>query len=747
MIRSKDSLEFHAAGRPGKIEVRAGKPCLTPRDIRMAYLPGASFPAEEIIRDPQAVYRYTGRGNLVGVVTNGSAVPGLGDVGPSAAKPMQEGIAVLFKRLADIDVFDLELDTRDADAIVETVARVAPTFGGISLKDIRAPEGLAVHERLSEMLSIPVLHENLSGTALVAAAALTNMLELAEKRIEDVKVVVCGASTVGLGCARLLCRMGLPREQLWLYDVRGLLHPERSDLNRYQREFARSDGPATLAEGLRGADVFVGASVGGTLNEEMVRSMARFPAVLAMATPEPEITREAARAARRDVLVATSETAEPNAIVDLLGFPYVLRGALDVQATRITDGMLLAAARALAELAKEDVVEEVSRAYGYEPLSFGPDYLLPRPIDPRVLVWESSAVAAQAIEEGVAERPVEIEHYREALATRIGTGRETMRQMIFKARQEDRQVVLSDGTHETVLRACRVLLDEGIATPILLGAEEEIQLASEQLGLDLAGVKVVDPARSPRREDYAEAYYAMRRRRGVTRETARRRLTLPEYFAALMLHAGDADVMLGGLRLTYPEALRTIIEVVGTAPGVSRLASHHMVLRPRGAYFLADCAVNIEPDAAALAEIALLTARQVRLLGVEPRIAMLSFSNFGSVDHPHTRRVREATAIVKERAPELIVDGEMQLRTAVDRGVREAFFPFSELPQDANVLVFPDLHSGSLALHLLDALGDAISVGPILTGARLPAQALPHGASVEDIVHLAATGIVEAAGA
>ena len=745
MIRREDSLEYHASRRPGKIEVRPTTPCLTPRELRLAYLPGATFPAEEIAKDPAAVFRYTSRGNLVGVVTDGTAVPGLGRVGPSAAKPMQEGIAVLFKRLADIDVFDLELDTTDPERFVETVRMLEPTFGGINLKDVRAPEGLAIYERLSEALRIPVFHENLHSSAVVAAAALLNALDLVEKRLADVRVVICGAGTVGIGCARLLAAMGVSPGNLLLYDVKGLVHPDRKDLNEYQRAFARADSAGRLAEGLRGADVFLGASAGDLLTQEMVRSMARFPVVFALAIPEPEISYEAARGSRRDVIVATADDHLPNAILDVLSFPYIFRGALDVQATRITTGMLVAAARALAELAREDVPEEVERAYGNERFSFGPEYLLPKPIDPRILVRESAAVAEQTMAEGVARRPVEREAYQESLTVRLGTGRETMRGLILRARRERLKVVFSEGSNPTVLRACGILADEGIASPILLGREEEVREAIARLRVDLGGVPVVDPARSPRRDAYVEEYFRLRGRRGVIRAAAAQRLLQRDYFAAMMVHSGDADLMVAGLSTHYAESLRTILDVIGPEPGTRRVSSTYLVLLPQDMLFLADCAVNIEPDEADLAEIALLAARTARSLGVEPRVAMLSFSNFGSVDHAFTRKVRRATEIVKERVPELSIDGEMQLATALDRSLRREYFPFSSLDRDANVLVFPDLQSGHLAMHLLQRVGGALPVGPVLMGTRLPAQLLQFGATVEDVVHLTTIGVVEAA--
>jgi malate dehydrogenase (oxaloacetate-decarboxylating)(NADP+) len=745
MIRPKDALHYHADERPGKLEIKASKSVLSHREMRLAYLPGAAFPAAAIAAEAEQAYRYTARGNLVAVVSNGTAVPGLGDVGPLAAKPMLEGIAVLFKRLADIDVFDLELDTRDPERFVETVRCLEPTFGAINLKDIRAPEGLAIFDRLRDELTIPVLHENLYATAIVAMAALVNALDLAEKRIEDISVVICGAGTVGLGCARLLCALGLPASQVALYDLDGLLHPDRRDLSDYQRAFARQDAPRELAAGLVGADVFLGASVGGVLTQAMIRSMASFPIVFAMATPDPEIGYAEARAARRDVIVGTSSARDPNAIVDLLSFPYVLRGALDVQAATITEGMMLAAARALADLAREEVIDEVSRAYGYETFTFGPEYLLPKPIDPRILVQQSAAVAARAMQEGVARREQPSESYQEGLRVRLGTGRELMRQLMLKARQVHPRVVFPEGESETILRACALLVDEGIASPILLGDEARIARAAHRLALDVSGAAVIDPQKHASYEAYAEEFFRLRARDGVTRDMALARVGEPRHFATLMLHAGDASMMVSGVASHYAESMRTVQEVIGPAEGARCLSSLYMVLRPKQVYFLADCAVNIEPDAEQLAEIALLSAQLVRDLGIEPRVGMLSFSNFGSVDHPHAEKVRRAAQIARERAPRLIVDGELQLATALDAEMRNRYFPFSELQQDANVLIFPDLQSGLLALHLLSKLGDAVAVGPVLTGTRHPVHLLQYGASVSEVVNLVIMGAVQAA--
>lgn len=743
MIKKQESLDYHAKGRPGKIGVVPTKACLTPRELRTAYLPGATYPASEIVEDPSAVFRYTSRGNLVGVVTDGSAVPGLGNVGPHAAKPMQEGMAILYKRLADIDVFDLELNQEGVDAFVETVCMLEPTFGGINLKDIRAPQGLQIYDRLREKLVIPVYHENLYSTAVVASAALLNALELSGKRIEDVRVVICGAGTVGIGCARLLRRLGVTPENCLMYNIDGLVHEDQEDLHEYAREFASSSSLRTLGEGLAGADVFIGASAGNLLTMDHIRTMNRFPVVFALATPVPEIEYDAVRASRQDAIVATGLGQFPNAILDLLSFPYIFRGALDVQSTSITEGMLLAAARSLAELAREEVPEEVERAYGGQHFAFGPEYLLPKPLDPRIFVRESAAVAQQAIAEGVANLTVQLQEYEGRLSVRLGTGREKMRELLMRARQKRTRVVFTEGANETILRACSQLLDEEIADPILLGSETEIRQHIDRLGLDLGGVTIVDPATSPHFKTYCDEYFQMRQRQGVIAATASDRMRQPDYFGAMMLHCGHADMMIAGSSTHFTGTLNTIMEVVGPAPGVSRVSSHHMVLMRNEVVVMADCAVNIDPDAQQLAEIALQVATTSRSLGVEPRVAMLSFSNFGGNSHRFSRKVQEAVRIIGEKAPDLEIDGEMQLATARNQELRNQIFPFARLTGDANVLVFPDLQSGNLTMQSLNYMGEAVSIGPLLMGTRLPVHILQYGSTVEDVVNLTTVGVVE----
>jgi malate dehydrogenase (oxaloacetate-decarboxylating)(NADP+) len=744
MIDEKSALEYHAGPRPGKIELRGTKPSLSPREMRLAYLPGALAPARRIAADPAAAYTYTARGNLIAAVTNGTAVPGIGDVGALAAKPVQEGIVVLFKRLADIDVFDLELDTRDPDCFIDTIRTVAPTFGGILLQDIAVPAGLEIYDRLREELTIPIFHENLYGLAIVVAAAVINGLELAEKRIEDVRLVVSGAGTVGLGCLRLLTALGVAPANVLLFDRDGLVHPARHDLSPYHLAFAQESDRRTLQHALRDADVFLGASAPGVLTPDMVRSMPPRPLVIALAAPDPEIDYQAARAVRHDVLVLTSRSSDPNAIVDLLSSPYVFRGALDARAARITEGMMIAAARALADLAREDVPEEVSRAYGDVVLQFGPDYLIPRPVDPRILVCESAAVAEQAVAENVAARPPDAKLYRDALVVRVGTGREMLRQVVLEARRLQPRIVLPDATSRTILGAASLLLEEGIGTPVLLGDESEVRAAATALGLELRGAACIDPRADARSEPFAERLFRRRARQGMVHDVARARLRDPLCFGAMMVDAGNADIMIAGMSTPYSEALRRAIEVVGLAPGVRRIFGAYMVLRPGEVLFLADGAVNIEPDAETLADMAVLTARLARFLGIEPRVAMLTFSDFGAVDHPLTRRVRNATDLAARLDPDLVVDGEMQFVTALDTRLREQLFPFSRLRQNANVLIFPDLQSGRLAVQILQRMADALAVGPLLLGLQRPVHLLRHGCSAEEVVNLAALAAVHA---
>ena len=748
MIRRDEALSYHGGKHPGKIALRGMKPCLTARDMRLAYIPGATFACAEIARDAEAAARYTARGHLVAVVTNGSAVPGLGNVGPLAAKPMQEGMALLFKRLADIDVFDLEIDAAEPDRFVEVVQRLEPTFGAIVIKDVRAPEGLAIYDRLRDTLNIPVFHENLHSTAVVAMAALSNALDLADKDIADVRVVICGAGTVGLGCARLAIRMGVDPDSLLMYDVHGLLRPERDDLNPYQREFAH----ATRRRRPWTRDCAAPTSSSAPPPEPCsrrtpIRAMARFPIVFPLATPEPEIAYDAARAARRDAIVATGLAQYPNAIVDLLSAPFVLRGALDVEATRITEGMLLAAAGALAGLAREEVPAEVSRAYGHETLSFGPEYLLPKPIDQRILVREPAAVAARALADGVARQPVDAERYQESLRVSIGTGRETLRRMTMKARNECPRVVFPDGTHETVLRACSMLADEGVARPVLLGHEAEVRAAIEQLGLDSAGVSVVDPVAQ---------HQPRALRRGVLRDAAAARRDAPDGRRA------PAQARL--LRRHDAAQRRRRHDGVGHRLALRRLAARD----PRGGRHRTGRAAHLQPLHGAAAQRRVLPGRLRRQHRSRRRGARRDRAADGAPRADARHRAAGGPALVlqlRQREPPVRREGAAgdgdregaRRRSSWSTGrcswpppsattSARTHFPFSTLKDRANVLVFPDLQSGNTAMHLLQHVGDAVVVGPVLMGTRLPVHLIQYGHSAEDVVHLTATGIVEAVG-
>jgi malate dehydrogenase (oxaloacetate-decarboxylating)(NADP+) len=745
MIKREDSLTYHESPRPGKIEVKSTKACLTPRELRLAYLPGASYPSQEIMRNESDVFKYTSKGNLVGVFTNGTAIPGLGNIGPLAAKPMQEGLAVLFKRLADIDVFDIELNTTDPERFIETVLLLEPTFGGINLKDIKAPEGLYIYDRLRESLKIPVFHENLYSTAVVATAALINALDLVEKNLSDIKMVISGSGTVGIGCARLFKLLGVNPDNMLMYDIDGLLHVDRKYLYDYQLPFASKSEERTLAQGMKNADVFVGASSGGVVSLDMIRSMNRYPIVFALATPTPEIGYDEAKGSRQDIIFATGLDQYPNAIMDVLSFPYIFRGALDVQAEAITENMLLAAAHALADLARDEVVEDVERAYGNKRFNFGPDYLLPKAIDPRILLRESKAVAQQAREDGVANLPMEGDAYEENLAVRLGKGREILRSLIMRARQKKMDVVFAEGSNETILRASSILIEEGIANPILVGSEDEIRKEINRLGIDLGGATIIDPIHSHYYQSYVNEYFELRKRRGVIWATALQRVSQRDYFASMMVHKGHADMMIAGYSTDYARSLRTILEVIGPAPDVKHISSYFLVLLPKDVVSLADCTVIINPDADDLAEIAILASMKCKSLGFEPRVAMLSFSSFGSVDHPNSQKVRKATAIVKERYPDLQIDGEMQLSAARSEELRKDYFPFSTLHSNANVLIFPDLQSANLTMHSLQYMAEAIPIGPMLMGTRLPAHLVQYGASVEEVVNLVTVATVDAA--
>jgi len=746
MIRPEDALDYHAGPPAGKLSIVPTKPCRTQRDLSLAYSPGVAIPCKEIERDPSLAYKYTAKGNLVAVVSNGTAVLGLGNIGAQASKPVMEGKAVLFKRFADIDVFDIELATEDPQEVIRACQLLEPTFGGINLEDIKAPECFVIEEELKRTLKIPVFHDDQHGTAIISGAALLNALELVGKRLEEIRMVINGAGASAIACAEHYIRLGVRRENIIMCDSKGVLYKGRKEgMNPYKERFAQDTPLRTLAEAMRGADVFIGLSVANCVTAEMLRTMADRPIVFAMANPDPEIPYEEAKRARPDVIMATGRSDYPNQVNNVLGFPFIFRGALDVRATAINDEMKMAATRALAALAKQDVPDSVRRAYGVEEMAFGPDYIIPKPFDPRVLIWESAAVAEAAMRTGVAQQPVNIEEYKEQLARRLGKAYEVMRMMVNKAQRAPKRVVFPEGEESKMLRASQILLDEKIAFPILLGSEKRIRARIEELKLNLEGAQIIEPARFPRLAEYIEELYRLRQRKGVTRKEAAELILNRNYFGSMMVRMGDADALIAGLTQHYPDTIRPALQVISVREGLTKVSGLYLLISPkREIYFLADCTVNIEPTAEDLAEIAICTAEMARRFDVEPRVAMLSFSNFGSTRHPLAEKVRRAVELVKQREPGLMIDGEMQADTAVVPEIIEEDYPFSCLKGGANVLIFPDLEAGNIAYKLLNRIGGCEVIGPILMGMSRPVHVLQRGAEVNEIVNMAAIAVVDA---
>jgi malate dehydrogenase (oxaloacetate-decarboxylating)(NADP+) len=745
LLRDEDVFDYHEHPRPGKLEVRTSKPCLTQRDLSMAYTPGVARPCLAIEKDPEAAYHYTGKGNLVAVVSNGTAVLGLGNIGPMAGKPVMEGKAVLFKRFADIDVFDIELAATDPDDIVRIVRALEPTFGGINLEDIKAPECFHIEEALRREMNIPVFHDDQHGTAIISGAALLNALEVAGKRIDEVRMVVCGAGAAGIACAEMYLRLGMQREHILLVDTVGVVHKGRTaKMNPYKERFAAETPLRTLEEAVRDADVFVGVSAKDQLTPAMLRSMRENPIVFAMANPDPEITWEAATEARADVIMATGRSDYPNQVNNVLGFPFIFRGALDVRASAINDEMKIAAVRALAALAREDVPEPVLRAYGLTRLSFGRDYLIPKPFDPRVLLWVAPAVAQAAMDSGVARRPLEnLQAYRESLERILGPSREVMHLVVHKAqKQPRRRIVFPEGEEETIIRAAHAIAEDRIARPVLLGRPEVIEQKAQQLGFALRDYDAIDIANSRQRQLYADELYRLRSRKGMTPARAATRILDPTIYALMMVRLGEADGFAGGLGRPYAETIRPAIRLVGLRPGVSRVSALHLLVLKDRLYFFADTMVNIDPTPAELAEIAVLAADTARVFDVEPRIAMLSFSSFGSVRHAQCEAVAEAVEIVRRQRPSLVIDGEMHLDTAVVQEIARENYPHSRIQGDANVLIFPNLAAGNIGYKLVQRLGQGDTIGPILMGMRHPVNVIQHGTTVADIVNLSAINAV-----
>ncbi|WP_420130011.1 NADP-dependent malic enzyme [Longimicrobium sp.] len=743
--KRQDALDYHSQGRRGKIAVVPTKPASTQRDLSLAYSPGVAEPCREIHRDPEEVFRYTARGNLVAVVSNGTAVLGLGDIGPLAAKPVMEGKGVLFKRFADIDVFDIEVASKDADEVIRFCEMLEPTVGGINLEDIGAPECFYIEETLKERLQIPVFHDDQHGTAVISGAALLNALQISGKRIEELTVVFSGAGAAAIATAEHYVSLGVRRENIAMTDSKGVIRADRGNLDRYKGRFATTRDIHTLEDALRGADMFVGLSVAGAVTREMVDGMAQAPIVFALANPDPEILPEDVLAVRPDAMVATGRTDYPNQINNVLGFPFIFRGALDVRARAINDEMKMAATRALAELARLDVPESVEKAYGNERFRFGADYLIPKPFDPRIMLWVAPAVAQAAMETGVARVQIDVEQYRAELIARLGRGREVMRDIMRRARKDPRRIVYPEGENDRIIRACALVLAEGIARPILLGRPDVIRDRAEMLGVSIEGAEVVDPWADPeRREQYAQEFFRRRQRKGVTLVQARERMREPVFFGCMMVLQGDADGLLAGEDMYYPETIRPALEVIGTAPGVRRVAGLYMMVLEHDTVFFADTTVNIDPDAGTLAETALLAADFVKRLGLVPRVGMLSFSNFGSVRSPQSDKVRRATELVKERAPTLEIDGELQADTALLGEFRRENYPFSTLVNQPNVLIFPNLDAANIAYKLMWRMGNAEAFGPILLGMAHPIHVLQRGSEAADVLNLTALAVVDA---
>ncbi|MDW7679012.1 MAG: NADP-dependent malic enzyme [bacterium] len=740
-----EALEYHSRGRKGKVEVNPTKPCATQRDLSMAYTPGVAEPCLLIEKDPEQAYNYTAKGNLVAVVSNGTAVLGLGNIGALAGKPVMEGKGVLFKRFADIDVFDIELNTEDPDEVIKAVQLMEPTFGGVNLEDIKAPECFYIEETLKKTTNIPIFHDDQHGTAIISGAALVNAVELVNKKINEIVVVINGAGAAGIACANLYVLLGVKRENIIMCDSKGVIYKGRTQgMNPYKEKYAVETKMRTLEDAMKGADLFCGVSIKDCVTQDMVRSMAKDPVIFAMANPDPEITYDAAVAARPDLIMATGRSDYPNQVNNVLGFPFIFRGALDVRAIAINDEMKIAASHALANLTKEDVPDSVCKAYGVERLVFGKEYIIPKPFDPRVLLWEAPAVAKAAMDTGVAKTQIDLEKYKEQLEARLGRSQEMMRIVINKAIRQPKRVVFPEGDQDKILRATNIILQEKIARPILLGKEDIIRARIKELVLELNDIEIVDPESSPNYEAYCNEFYRMRQRKGETMYDSRKLILQKRYFAPMMVHMGDADCVIAGLTMHYPDTIRPALQVIKKRDDVCKVAGMYMLLFKNKIICCADTTVNIEPTADELADIAILTAKTARRFDIEPRIAMLSFSNFGSVEHETSLKVKRATQIVKEKDPGLMIDGEMQADTAVVPEIIQNDYPFSTLKSGANVLIFPDLASGNIAYKLLMRIGGAEAIGPILMGLQKSVHVLQRGCEVNDIVNMAAIAVVEA---
>ena len=749
LLRKEEALAYHAKGRPGKIEVVPTKEAKTQRDLSLAYSPGVAEPCKEIFKNKEDVYKYTAKGNLVAVISNGTAVLGLGDIGPEAGKPVMEGKGVLFKIFADIDVFDIEIAETDPEKFVQIVKALEPTFGGINLEDIKAPECFYIERELREQLNIPVMHDDQHGTAIISSAALLNALELQKKKIDEVRFVINGAGAAAMACSQLYVALGAKHENFIMFDKDGVLWKGRNDLDDVKYKFAVDSDNWTLAKALNGADVFVGLSVGNVVTPDMVAGMAPRPVVFAMANPDPEIDYEAACSVRNDLIMATGRTDYPNQVNNVLGFPYIFRGALDVRATGINEEMKLAAVKALATLAKTPVPDIVNLAYNQKQMVFGPDYIIPKPLDPRLLETVAPAVAKAAIDSGIAKQPItDWDQYKIDLNKRLGLDNQIMRVLNSKARRNPQRIVFAEADNQRILKAASIMYDEGSAYPILLGEEIIIKKIAAENGIDVSEMPIIDPT-SPEMQEtrcrYAEAFFKKRQRKGINLYESKKMLLDRNYFGCMMVESGDAEALISGLTRNYTEAILPALQVIGTEEGVKKIAGMYLLLTKRGPLFLADTTVNFNPTAQELADIAMLVAKEVRNFNLTPRIAMLSYSNFGSSNSPEAKLVAEATRILKQHNPSLIVDGEMQAWLPFNPDVMRDNYPFSELVDgDVNTLIFPNLAAGNVAYNLLKEVGGADAIGPILLGIKRPVHVLQLGSSVRSIVNMANIAVVDA---
>ncbi len=748
-LRKQQALEYHAKGRPGKIEVVPTKEAKTQRDLSLAYSPGVAVPCLAIKDNPEDVYKYTSKGNLVAVISNGTAVLGLGDIGPEAGKPVMEGKGVLFKIFADIDVFDIEINEKDPEKFVQIVHALEPTFGGINLEDIKAPECFYIEQELKKRAKIPIMHDDQHGTAIISAAALLNAVEIQKKKISKIQIVVNGAGAAAVSCMKLYISLGASRENIKVYDSKGLIHAGRTDLDEIKKEFISSSKAYTLQEGMKDADVFIGLSKGNVVTQDMVKSMAKNPIIFAMANPDPEISFEDATAARKDVIMATGRSDYPNQVNNVLGFPYIFRGALDVRATTINEAMKLAAVKALAALTKEPVPDIVNMAYNEKNIAFGENYIIPKPVDPRLLSTVAPAVAKAAMESGVAKNPItDWEAYEVELNKRLGLDNQLSRVIGNKARRDPKRVVFADAENLKILRVAQMAQEEGVAYPILLGDENRINKIAAENGIDLEGMPIINPkddSTEEQRKEFGELFFKKRQRRGVNKYEALKLMKDRNYFGCMLVETGEADCLISGLSRNYPDTIKPALQVIGTEEGVKKIAGMYIMFTKRGPLFLADTTINFNPTAEELAEITLLVANEVRHFNIKPRIAMLSYSNFGSSNGAEAQLVRRAREIVKEKEPNLVCDGEMQGMMAFNKDILKENYPFTELVNgDTNTLIFPNLSAGNIAYNLLQEIGGADSIGPVILGLNKPVHVLQLGSSTRSIFNMVLIAVVEA---